>query len=109
MAKGILAGEPLLRNDLQIIVQILEQSIEYTINHNSPDFSDFFQAMRTLAGLGFTAALADEHLSSVYQAYFSEFLIYEEKTRTNLGTSRALADSIANMIYIASLSIAPQS
>jgi hypothetical protein len=104
MANGILAGEPLSRNDLLTIVQILEQSFDYYVNHNSPFFPEYLQALRTLIGLGFAAALADKNLLYVYQSYLGGFLMQEEiDFKVNPGTNRGIAQSIAEMIHIASI------
>ena len=85
-------------------MQILEQSFDYCINHNPSFFPEYLQAMRTLDGLGFTAALVDESLFYLYQTYFAGFLIHEERDfKAHFGKSRGLAQALAQMIHIASL------
>ena len=79
MAKGILAGEPLSRNDILKIVHIFEQSFDHYLNPDNPYFSEYLQSLRTLVGLGFTAAVADGNLLYLYKVYLGKFLILEEE------------------------------
>ena len=104
MAENILAGEPLSRNDLHIIAQIFEQSFNYYFNHKLPFPPEYLQTLRTLVGLGFTAALADRNLLYAYQTYLARFLIQEEQDfKVNLGANRSIAQSLAEMIHLASI------
>jgi len=59
MANRILTGEPFSRNDVSKLAQLFEQSFDYYISHNTPFFSDYLNALRTVVGLGFTASLVD--------------------------------------------------
>ena len=104
MAKGILAGEPLLRNDLFVLAQKFEHSLDYYTNHNSPFFSDYLRAVRTLVGLGFTAALSDRHLLYLYQPHLARFLAAEERDfKLSHESKKGVARAVAEMVYTASL------
>jgi hypothetical protein len=64
MANSILAGEPLSRNDLLTIVQILEQSFDYYENHNPSFFPEYLQTLRTfmrVIGVHFFDSLGRVH------------------------------------------------
>jgi hypothetical protein len=104
MANSILTGEPLLRNDLIKIAQIFDESFEFYKNHHTSFFPEFLQSLRTVAGLGFAASLADRGLFSVYQTYFDQFLVHEDNHfKVNPGTKGSLGRLVAELIHLATL------
>jgi hypothetical protein len=100
MGTRILAVEPLSRNDLPILAQLFETSFDYYIHNSSPFFSDYLKALRTVAGLGFSAVLADKgSLLSIYKPYLERFLENDKgdfKSKP-LGKT-AIAQSLAEMV-----------
>src|SRR5258707_10820246 len=100
MAKKILATQPLLRNDVPILAQLFEVSFDYHLTNHSPFFPDYLRALRTLIGLGFTAALADKDLFSIYKQYLETFLNQEAGDfKSNQGAKRLIAQAASEMIW----------
>ena len=60
MAQNILSDAPLSHNDKLILADLFEVSFTYYRDHQSPFVTDFIREIRTIAGLGFTAVLADD-------------------------------------------------
>lgn len=105
MATGILAGEPFSRNDISILAALFEQSFDYYIYHNSPFFSDYLNALRTVVGLGFTASLVARSLFCIYRHYLERFIAQDEGDfKVNPGAKRSIAQAVAEMINTASIS-----
>ena len=105
MAKASLTVQSLSRNDLAIIASLLEQSFDYYLTNNSPFFSDYLRSLRTLIGLGYTAALADRSLLSIYQVYLNNFIKHKEGDfREALGAKTSIAQSTAEMVGTAVIS-----
>lgn len=104
MANRILTGEPFSRNDVSKLAQLFEQSFDYYISHNTPFFSDYLNALRTVVGLGFTASLVDRQLFCIYQHYLERFIALNEGDfKRNPGSKRGLAQAVAEMTYTAAL------
>lgn len=104
MAASILTGEAFSRNDISKLAQLFEQSFDYYITHNSPFFCDYLKALRTVAGLGFAAALADKSLFCVYQHHLHRFVVQNEGNfKTNPGAKRSISQAMAEMIATAAL------
>lgn len=104
MAEFILTGEQFSRNDVSKLAQFFEQSFDYYINHNTPFFSDYLNALRTVVGLGFTASLVDRQLFCIYQHYLQRFIALNEGDfKRNPGSKRGLAQAVAEMTYTAAL------
>ena len=99
MAKSILTGEPFSRNDISKLAHYFEQSFDYYLNNHSPFFNDYLKSLRTIVGLGFTAALADHDLLSTYQHYLERFIAMNEGDfRVNPGAKRGIAQAVAEMV-----------
>ena len=103
MVDCILAGVPLLRNDLRIVARIFEQTLDYYQNHSSLLVSEYLQELRTLIGHGFTAALAEGHLLHVYQPQLACFMAAQEELNTNQQAKRRMAQSTAELVHVATL------
>ena len=65
-----------------ILAELYEVSFSYYRDHRSPQAADFIREIRTIAGLGFTAVLADDGYLLPYQSYLDDFI------RGNLGDFR---------------------
>ena len=104
MVKQILAGDPLFRNDIFIIAQIIEHSLDYYHSPHSPLVSDYLQALRTLVGLGYTAVLADGYLRHAFEPYLARFLAAEEEINVHPKSKERMGRSAAKMVHIATLS-----
>ena len=105
MANIRLTVQPLLRNDIVILANLFELSFDYYIKNNSPNFIEYIQSLRTVAGLGFTAAFVDEGLLFIYQRSFDQFMMHNEGNfKENEGAKRLIAQSAAGMVATAILS-----
>lgn len=105
MAKASIAGQPLECNEISLLARVFERSFEYHIDHNSSSFTEYLQSLRTLVGLGFTAALANGSLLSVYQTYLNQFLAKNEGDfKVNALNKTIIAQSTAQMVAIAVIS-----
>ena len=65
-------------NDIIVLAKLFEIPIEFFRSHQSPNAKDFTTALRTIAGLGFTAALVDDGGIMPYQSYFNRFIHAEQ-------------------------------
>ena len=105
MANRSLAAQPLLSNDIPFLVQLFEESFDYYIAHDSPFFKEYLQALRTLAGLGFSASLVDRSLLCIYQIYLSSFMAHGEGDfKANRGAKTLIAQHTAEMVRAATIS-----
>lgn len=105
MGNHIVAGEPLSCNDIPILANLFETSFEYYNTRNTPFFSDYLQRLRTLAGLGFSAALVDRSLFYLYQRSLAGFIAQKEGDFKEKQSSKSLiALSSAEMVRIAARS-----
>jgi hypothetical protein len=108
MAKGILAVEPLSRNDIAILAQLFEISFDYYINNHSthsPFFNDYLKHLRTLVGLGFTAVLVDRSLLCIYEHYLERFMGQKEGDfRERKHAKTLIAQSVAEMVATSTIS-----
>ena len=105
MANIRLTVQPLSRNDIVSLANLFELSFDYHIKHNSPFFIEYLRSLRTVAGLGFTAALADEGLLFIYQRYLNHFMRHKEGNfKESEGSKRLIAQSAAGLVSTAVLS-----
>ncbi|MBX9587486.1 MAG: hypothetical protein K2X50_09535 [Gammaproteobacteria bacterium] len=105
LAHNSLAVQPLSRNDISIIANLLKHSFDYYLNHQSPFFVDYLCSLRTLVGLGFTAVLADRSLLSIYQHYLNHFIGQKEGDfRQSPEAKEMIAQSTAEMVGTAVIS-----
>ncbi|MBY0544734.1 MAG: hypothetical protein K2Q14_04210 [Gammaproteobacteria bacterium] len=105
MANGILAVEPLSRNDISILAQLLEISFDYYIARDSPFFPDYLKSLRTLVGLGLTSVLVvDKGSLCVYQYYFERFMAQKNGDfRTYPHAKTIIAQYTAEMVGTAAI------
>src|SRR5262245_24246965 len=102
MAKKTLAVRPLSFNDLSTIARLFEVSFDVHLNNPSLSIADYLCSLRTLVGLGFTAALADKELLGIYQTYLRQFLaLHEGDFQKGEGAKKRIAQSLAEMVDIA--------
>ena len=71
MAKGILAVQPLSRNDISILANLFELSFDYYIAHDSSFFPDYLKSLRTVVGLGFTESVGFKRRNHTYSQQIS--------------------------------------
>src|SRR5271167_3873685 len=99
MANVSLAISPLSRNDIPIIANLLERSFDYFIDHYSSYFYEYLKSLRTVAGLGLTAALVDRDLLCIYQRYLKQLLAHKEGNfRESVGAKTSIAQCLSEMI-----------
>ena len=105
MAKGILAVQPLSRNDISILANLFELSFDYYIAHDSSFFPDYLKSLRTVVGLGFTAALvADTSILCIYQHHLDHFMAQRQGDfRTHRNAKTLIAQSVAEMVGTAAV------
>ena len=107
MANVRLTVQPLSRNDIVILANLFELSFDYFINHNSPYFIDYISSLRTLVGLGLTAAaaLADKDLLCIYQRHFDNFMRHKAGNfKESEGAKTLIAQSVAELVATAVIS-----
>lgn len=98
MAEHMLTAKLLSRNEITMLAQLFETSFDYHLNHQSAFFTDYLRSLRTLAGLGFTAVLADRDLLSVYQIYLRQFMAQKEEDFSKSPNKTLIAQSAAEMV-----------
>jgi hypothetical protein len=67
-------SRPFSDNDVAVLAELFEIPVNFFRTHQSPNAKDFIAALRTIAGLGFTAALVDDGGIIPYQTYFNRFI-----------------------------------
>ena len=101
MAKSILSGTPFSHNDKLILSDLFEVSFTYYRDHQSPFVTDFIREIRTIAGLGLTAVLADDGYLYPYQSYFNDFIQGNQGDfREDAGHASLWGQRMAEMITI---------
>lgn len=102
MANFILTAKPFPRNDISELAQLFECSFDTYLESSEFFYKKYLGSLRTLIGLGFTAALADRDLFSIYHRYLQQFLNNQEGNfRKQIGAKTAIAQSTANMVQLA--------
>lgn len=87
-------------NDVQSLAQIVVCKLEYYKKHTSPFQKDYVHYLRTVVGLGFTAALASER-DCLCKRYLD---IFVSNDICNEGSFLYIANAIAKIIQIALVS-----
>jgi hypothetical protein len=101
MSNPSVMGAPLSRKDILILAHLFEISVDYYRTHTSPGVLDFIQALRTLAGLGLTASLADGGYLYPYHTYFDRFARAEcGDFRQDPGVSALWGQTLAEMVSL---------
>lgn len=101
MTNVSVTATPLSHNDVFVLARLFEVSFHYFRTHSSPNVTDFILDLRTIAGLGLTASLADDGGIMPYQMYFNRFIhagrgdFREDDQSTSLG-----ANTMANMVMM---------
>lgn len=99
MARASIAAKPLSCNEISLLAQLFERSFDYHLDHPSAFFTDYLQSLRTLAGLGFTAVLADGDLFSAYQISLNRFLESNHGDfKENPGNKTNIAQTSSQMV-----------
>ncbi len=97
------AAEPLSRNDIHSLAQILQVSLDYYCKYSSPFIDDYMKRLRAVVGLGYAAVLMDNDTVSFYQNYLDTFLhfrnIRQHPTKTVI-LSQAVAEMINWAAYL---------
>ena len=104
MAKHMLTALPFSRNEISTLAHLFELSFDYHLNGRSAFFTDYLRSLRTVAGLGFTAVLADRSLLSIYQIYLRQFMAQEEGDFSKSPNKTFIAQSVAEMVGTAAIS-----
>ena len=103
MGKSILAVQPLTRNDISMLSQVLEASLVH-YSHNTSFFTDYLKALKTLVGLGFTAALVEGRLLNSYRTYLECFLSHGEGDfKANQDAQKRIAQYVAEMVGLSTI------
>lgn len=74
MTNRSVAVAPLSNNDVLVLAKLFEISVDFFRTHQSPNTKDFLLSLRTIAGLGLTASLADDGGIMPYQIHFNRFI-----------------------------------
>jgi hypothetical protein len=98
-----LSARPLLRNDISTTAQLFEVSFDHYLNDDAPFYNDYLRALRTLAGLGFTASLADYDLLSSYQTRLKWFLDQHAGDFKGGGDKKIIAQLLSEMLWSCSV------
>lgn len=105
MVIASLSGAHPLRNeedDVSRLADLFHVSFQYYATQLSPLISDFIRDIRTIAGLGFTACLADETYAVCYQGYLDCFIQHDRGDfRQHRGALFLLSQTLANMVILA--------
>ena len=96
------AAAPSSRNgDVIRLAALFYISFEYYSAHASPMGAAFIQDIRTIAGLGFTACLANDGYIACYQPYLHYFLNHDEGDfRKHPGALPILSEALAHMVVL---------
>lgn len=101
MSHAILSCASFSHNDVLTLAKLYEVSFSYYRNHHSPQAVDFIREIRTIAGLGLTAVLADDGYLYPYQIYFDEFIRGNKGDfREDVGATSLWGKRMAEMIEI---------
>lgn len=95
------AAAPLSHNDVFVLAKLFEVSFDYFRTHTSPNVADFILNLRTIAGLGMTASLADDGGIMPYQMHFNRFLYSDQGDfREDANSPSIWASMMADMVAI---------
>lgn len=92
MAHNSLTSTLFPNNEIINLAKLFEIPLLYYREKNSPLEKDHIKALRTIAGLGFTAILVDGAWTSIYDRHLRAFSTCDQLTRTkNMISQLALA------------------
>jgi len=105
VAASLVGAHPLCNNkgdDTSHLAEIFHTLFKHYTLNSSPTAVDFIQSLRTLAGLGFTACLANHGHIACYQPYLNCFLEHDSGDfRRHSASLLLLSQAMANMVLLA--------
>ena len=97
MANLSVSATRLSSKDISDLAQIIEINLQYYCAYNSPMEKDYLRAIKTVIGLGFTAAMVDDSLVAIYHSRLNTFLNYGDFKQYQ-GSLKYLSTAIAEMV-----------
>lgn len=94
------AAAPLSDNNVVVLANLFQISIDFFCTHQSPNAEDFIVELRTIAGLGLTASLVDNGGLMPYQTYFNRFVNAAQGDFLKAQGDCAWGQTMANMVAI---------
>lgn len=111
MANEILAAMPLSRNDVSSFANLINETLQAYCTDYSALEREYLIALRTVVGLGFTAALVCESMTLNCEPHLIAFLKYrnykkQPETMTNFAL--AIAEIVNRAVYLFGIIRYPQ-